>query len=362
MLESAGAAAQQMWVWWTGELIGMWPRQRNAGRLRYRRVREVALANDRSIAIRDLSGDAAKVIGSFRSAEVFLGDDASGLLASTGGTPLVISADIQVCFAYRLDLPKSARRHIDGIVRLEFARLTPFAPSEILSGWFERPVPGYDDRLAIVHIVLRRDFIEPVLQKLHELGRPFPEILVRDSDGAMLPVRLSDHEPAPENAADRIWRKLAFAAFLAASLAGIFAIQQVFARQDRQLEEIASMIEAASRDAAAVRDRIAAIEASARRVANLRLRKEAAMPTLAVWNELTRLLPDSAWLSSLSIEETNLSIEGNARTAEQLIPALNASPLFESVAFAGPVTKSQGNDLIRFTIRMSLAKTGDATQ
>ena len=355
MLEPARTTARNLWSWWIGELADMWPRRRTGHLAKPPTFREIALRTDGKIEITDVASIAgtSAVIASFTTAED-LKEAAPDSLVAARSKPLIVSVDSQHCFIHRLDLPKSAQRHLAGIIRLEVARLTPFKPSDILSGWFA--LPSHTDLMSIAHIVLKRDVLEPILSKLQALGLPFPEVLVRDADGTSLPVRLKSLEPPPEDRRDRSWQKICFASGAAAILAALFTIQRIFAQQDARLEEIAVRMDAASKEAQAVRSKIDVLETSLRRVASLKHRKRNAPRLRATWNEVTKILPDTAWLSSLSIEGASLSIEGQARSAEQLIPALDSSPLFESVAFDGPVTRSSGTGLARFTIRMSLSR------
>src|SRR5438034_10483005 len=90
-------------------------------------------------------------------------------------------------------------------------------------------------------------------------------------------------------------------------------------------------------EAKKVRDQIDAIESSSQRIASLRKAKLDAPSPLAVWAELTRLLPDTAWLASLAISQSSVTIDGTAQSAENLIALLDGSPMFEDVAFTGPV-------------------------
>ncbi len=55
--------------------------------------------------------------------------------------------------------------------------------------------------------------------------------------------------------------------------------------------------------------------------------------------ELTRLLPDTAWIWNLKYKGKEIELSGFADSASDLIPLLDKSPLFEKVEFLAPVTK-----------------------
>jgi len=81
-----------------------------------------------------------------------------------------------------------------------------------------------------------------------------------------------------------------------------------------------------------------------------------ARPT-EILRELTGLLPDSAYLSELTFRERTVEITGLAPSASQLLPVIEASPLFSGVEFSAPIV-AQGAGLERFRIRMRLEAAG----
>lgn len=76
-----------------------------------------------------------------------------------------------------------------------------------------------------------------------------------------------------------------------------------------------------------------------------------------ILRELTGLLPDSAYLSELTFRERTVEITGLAPSASQLLPVIEASPLFTGVEFSAPIV-AQGAGLERFRIRMRLEAAG----
>jgi len=69
--------------------------------------------------------------------------------------------------------------------------------------------------------------------------------------------------------------------------------------------------------------------------------------SLPFLRDLTGLLPQDAWLQSLSMDPQGVELIGQAGTASALIPALEASPWLERVEFTSPVTKGQGKEQFR---------------
>ena len=70
--------------------------------------------------------------------------------------------------------------------------------------------------------------------------------------------------------------------------------------------------------------------------------------------ELSDLVPQDAHLTSLNMRLDRLTLEGLARSASELVPALDKSKLFRNVSFSSPTTKT--GDKERFTITAEVEK------
>lgn len=62
---------------------------------------------------------------------------------------------------------------------------------------------------------------------------------------------------------------------------------------------------------------------------------------LNVFKDLSQRIPESAWVRKLTFSDKGVQIEGYAASASELIPLLEASPLFKDVSFLSPITKGK---------------------
>ena len=77
------------------------------------------------------------------------------------------------------------------------------------------------------------------------------------------------------------------------------------------------------------------------------------VPALSVLRDLSKELPEGAWLDRLTITDKGGEIEGSADSASKLIPLLAASPLLKDVAFLSPITKGKdGKERFRIGFKM----------
>jgi Tfp pilus assembly protein PilN len=86
----------------------------------------------------------------------------------------------------------------------------------------------------------------------------------------------------------------------------------------------------------------------------------AAIRPLPVLRDLTELLPNDAWLTTVSLDPKGVELTGAASAASTLIPLLENSPRLERVEFSSPVTRSRDNKE-QFRIRAAWEPGGSVT-
>ena len=77
-----------------------------------------------------------------------------------------------------------------------------------------------------------------------------------------------------------------------------------------------------------------------------------------VLGEVSRVLPDTAWLEQLQLREGRVQLEGFAGAPTELIPTLDSSPLLSDVRFQWPVTADAAVNANRFDISARVARAG----
>lgn len=65
------------------------------------------------------------------------------------------------------------------------------------------------------------------------------------------------------------------------------------------------------------------------------------MPFSHMYEELSKRLPDDAWVSDLTYQSGHITIRGEGKDAAGLIARINASPLFKNARIMSPIVKSQ---------------------
>jgi len=116
-------------------------------------------------------------------------------------------------------------------------------------------------------------------------------------------------------------------------------------QMDRQIQSLRGEVKKAEilmKEAAALEEELTKIRAF----------KEGRPPDVAVWKELTAVLPKSAWLTRLRITEKGIDIEGYAARATEILPKIEESPLFAKGEFSSPTVRDSRTNADRFLIKM----------
>ena len=71
--------------------------------------------------------------------------------------------------------------------------------------------------------------------------------------------------------------------------------------------------------------------------------KERRGEILYILDELSRVVPNSAYLSNLRYRDGSLELQGTAENASNLVPLLERSPVFENVGFNAPSNRGRDN-------------------
>jgi len=78
------------------------------------------------------------------------------------------------------------------------------------------------------------------------------------------------------------------------------------------------------------------------------------LPTLNILKDISRRIPEDAWLSKFDFSDKEVQIEGYADSASDLIPLIETSPLFKDAAFLSSITKSRdGKEKFRIGLKIN---------
>jgi general secretion pathway protein L len=264
------------------------------------------------------------------------------------------------CLVRHRNVPAVAADRIGDVLALEIERATPFGRGDIRHSWqMIGPAPADPAALQVIHVIAKRHLIDPLLAEARSAGVPVSAIDVAGSDGNRIGINLLSRGETPPSLVGRLNRTIGIAAVLlvlVSTVAVVIALQ----RQDDALARLEAETNAARKEAQAARKRVQDADNLSERIRLLRLRRAEGFRLIAIWEEVTRRLPDTAWLTGLRVENDTLWIDGYARSASELVGLIAASPMFSGVALSAPVVREDGRTNERFQIRMKIEGAGTA--
>lgn len=274
------------------------------------------------------------------------------------GARVVVSLDRELCLSRTVELPKPALRRAGDILDLELARVTPFARDDVHMGWIDHGPHEDGSTHAIEQVIIRKDAVAGVFDAIRLRGADPVGLVVREGSKPALRFALAADGTPFGTAAMRRWRACALAglALLVASATALAGA--VLVRQSRLLATIETETEVVARAAAAVRSQLDGIKSRSEAVAALQARKLADAELPRAIEEMSRILPDDAFVERLTVAADRLDADGSSNSPEELIAPLEASPHFKDVAFAAPVFRNPAERRSRFSIKLTLESRG----
>jgi len=245
-----------------------------------------------------------------------------------------------------IDFPKAAANFLDGMVRAQIDRLTPWTAAEAVFG-LTLPQPIANDRIALVLAATSRQTIKPLLRLATDVGAAAVTGLVEvpDSTHAAGPVKVFDQKLTAAAGADvpRLARYMLVGACVAAaaSLAiGAYGGSVLDAEQQELQQRIAQRRTALLR----------VNQGGGSAETLLAKRKQTSPSSVMVLEAITRALPDSTYVTELRVEGDKVQVVGLTQDAPSLIRLMEQSPQFTRATFFAPTTRGQDEPGERFHI------------
>lgn len=252
-------------------------------------------------------------------------------------------------FLFRtLDLPAKAGEFVEGVIRAQIDRLTPWTPSQAAFG-HDRPEQGAGDRISVTLAATSLTLIDPLLRALRDLQAHSIIVLTRqpDADAARAPIQVFEAEGHVREMRGAARRKLVGAGAAALAFAGLSGAiaGTAGAYLDGQLDEVAGQTRAWRQSQSST-----ALDPDAA----LHKRKfDTPLATLAL-EALSRLLPDDTYLKDMQIIGDKIEMSGVTRDAAKLIRLIEQVPTFTQATFSGPTTRAPNEAGEQFHIEARL--------
>jgi len=248
-----------------------------------------------------------------------------------------------------LDFPKQAVDFLDGMIRAQIDRLTPWAADDVVFGW-SPPSTIANERVELTLAAMSKQEVQPLVQLATGLGAAsvaaFAALPAAGGTPAKIKIFDKSLRGAIGRAADvpRILRVVLLSAGVAAAACLIVSayIGNTLDSEQQQLQRRISQRRASLR-----LDPNAGGESAVNLLAK---RKQTTPSSVMVLEALSQALPDSTYVTELRIEGDKVQVVGMTQDAPSLIRLMERSPQFARATFFAPTTRAQNDPGERFHI------------
>jgi general secretion pathway protein L len=277
---------------------------------------------------------------------------ADGALSAPNLAPMFRGSRVEIVlqpkrFLFRpLELPARAADFLDGIVRAQIDRLTPWSASEAVFGCSAPVESGAESITTVIAATTRKvamTYVEAV-SGFHPAAVAVCTDVAERNAGR---VKVFEQKARGHLDAARLSRALLIVLGVAAvaALLAVISAAYVVDNLGTQESELARQI---SQRRAAIRAGIDGGDRSP--IATLERRKYETPASVIVLDALTQVLPDHTYVTELHLAGNKLQIAGITRDAPSLIPLIEQSQHFTRATFYAPTTRSPSDPGERFHI------------
>jgi general secretion pathway protein L len=239
-------------------------------------------------------------------------------------------------FIFRsLELPQGARQFLDGVVRSQIDRLTPWSVNEAAFGWSE-PTDAGNGQIAVTVAATARSVVAPIARAAMAARADQVRMSTRVGEGQAPAIPVFALDIGGGSGGQGLRRGLVAGLALSglAFLASLGAWLVIGGGDDARTADLQNRI--AERRSELMNRRGPAAEEALK---VLQARKWATPSAVMVLEALSKTLPDNAHLTELRIEGGKVQIGGSATDAPALIRLIEQSRHFTRATFFAPTVR-----------------------
>ena len=358
-------------AWWGGELRALVPKQVEDW-FTGDTSRVLLKVGDQETQIILYTENQPQILGEYSSNDG-LRDESQrlrGLIAQS--VPKQVKVEIELpeqrLIRQSVFLPLATEPTLKDVMRFEMDRLTPFSTPQVAYAWrIIQRIPERD-RLKVELMVVRRDYLSQLLDDASQLGLSVEAIYAAEAETRLAGQQSSeptggkwranllpaDLQPATEPLWNSKSRNLLVVLIVLLGVTLMFPIS----RQNALIEELGTDIAAISDRArlAGEKQRLLVAQIEGQQILASKKNKHSAK--LEDILELTKLLPNTTWVSKLVVDGEIVTLQGESVKSSDLIATLEQTPAFKDVEFVSPVTRNTTSNMERYEIRLQLTGEG----
>lgn len=343
-----------LWRWWTSEIAKLVP-ERFSMLSGGGRVPLLALEGD-AVVLASRTGavearaDLAALDETRRSSAVRALLERAG--ESRGRARLALGHE--EALVRKVTMPAATEENLRQVLAFEMDRLTPFRADEV---YFDCRVISRDattGQIVVQLAMARRELVDARVQALRALGVNVQGVAVGDKANhgvGALDLMPTEQRGESETSRERLVQYgmagTCVLLFLAALVYPVYQKRETF-------KSLAPLVNKARQDAEATDAIARTLDKQVADYNFLLTRKHVNAPALALIEEISRLLPDNTWVTSLEVKNVGkvreVQVIGETVSSSKLIEIFEGSSLMQNAAPRGTVTRGSQPGTERFMI------------
>lgn len=303
------------------------------------------------LTIRKGGVDLASGKGQFEHKPVAVGQLADALRSET--TPPIVAMEASRYVLRTLSQVRLPTSRARAMAEFDIASATPFKSEDVYCLML-RPA-DLKKTAPTTYAIVKRAVLDPVLAELRTARVQLSGIVLLPESEADKPSWVVNTADTAQLAGVRSWRRhawaVAYGALAVAVVATFLHLQWNLSRAQAEAEKPLPQLEAKAKTLRAELNKRAA---RIKEINALRLSLATQRSMTEIWEELSRVLPDTAYVTALSAKNGNLTLEGFSPSAASIIEPIESSAMFKEAAFSSAVVKVPGKDGERFQISLEV--------
>ncbi len=245
-------------------------------------------------------------------------------------------------------LPEATERNLHQVLGFEMDRITPLAEGDVYFDYSVVQRHHTDQHILVELTLILRQKLDAIVASLRGLGVYPKKLLLRRDDGQELEVNLL---PVGNDLPARFLHRLLCGCVAVLLVLIVFA--PLFYLKGK-VKGLQSEIDVVKANAVASSEYLQQTQQLQQQLQAMLQTRRQALPLVEVVAELTDLLPVHTWISRLTLNQQQLTLQGESTNASVLIETLEGSALFRNAAFDSSITRNPRSNKERFVINTML--------
>lgn len=259
--------------------------------------------------------------------------------------PIGIVMPQEAVFERSIEMPREAASGFRNVAKEEMVRRTPFRPDQVFMQMTVTEHPSDRSRRLVRQRIVRRDL---VAEQCRMLGVDQDRVRFLATPATLSAADSIDLAGDSPNTTG-IWLRVLIMLALTGLVLAVIDFGVIWWKRETALVQIERQISEVRSRALSVRGMINEIAERQALIRSMFDRKSLSA-VLEAWEETSRLLPDSSWLTEFSVADGWLQIAGYSDNAAALVPLFGESKLLTDIALSSPITMQGGTSVERFSI------------